>query len=1159
MSTPPCAVLSNVTDAISLVKNWLASLAQDQTVITGSQYALSRWLDRTSANKLTEFLTTEFLTTVGFEQLPTVQVVSRDVLQGSTTIYDADGKTIYLSREFVLANTNQPEAIASALLVEVSTRIDSTLQAANNLRYATATGTMESIHYSVMGMPDYGSDEVTVPSSVSDSVSNSVSNLVQLGSLVRGTNQVLVKLRSGLQTHEVEALQASMGATVSKTIAPLELQLWTLSSTSADDAVAQFANHSAIAYIEPNRPLSLAATIPRDPKFNQLWGLHNTGQSGGKVDADIDALEAWGIQTGNQVVIGVIDTGVDYTHPDLQANMWTNPGEIPGNNIDDDGNGYVDDYYGYDFINNDSDPFDDHGHGTHVAGTIAASGNNNIGITGVAWSAKIMALKFLGPNGGTVSDAIEAINYASMMGAKITNNSWGGVGYSQAMYDAIAAAGAKGGLFIAAAGNSTQNTDITPHYPASYTLDNIISVAATDRNDNLSSFSNYGAKTVDLAAPGSSIYSTIPGGRYTTYSGTSMAAPHVSGVAALVWAENPSMTAQEVKARILNTVDPLASLKGKTVTGGRLNAYNAVANTPYKVTLTIADVSILEGDSGTKDAVFTVLLSEASAHTVTVKYTTEASAGSATAGLDYMPTTGTLTINPGETSKTIAVPVLGDTLPEADEHFYLDLLNPVNAKLGNPWAVGTIRDNDKPTISINSVDVKEGNSGITNAAFTVSLSKAVALEVSVQFTTEYYPASATSGVDYIPTVGTLTFAPGETTKSVVVPVIGDTLLESDELFYLDLLNPVNGMLSSLSWGVGRILNDDMANLAPEQLQFSPSKASYSVGETLGLVGAWVYDGNGTSDLARVNFWIRRPDGVWDDVADALSFTPALSDPNWAKFDSYSLSLTGYTPGTYTLWGMAKDAAGASSNAFETSFTIVAGGSGSNLPPTELQFNTNKANYSVGETLTLPYAWVYDGNGTSDLARVNFWVQRPDGVWDDVADALSFTPALSDPNWAKFDSYSLSLTGYTPGTYTLWGQAWDKAGAHSTGFQTSFTVTLAGGSTSNIAPVELQFSTDKTSYGVGELLKLPYAWVYDGNGASDLLKVNFWVQRPDGVWDDVVDATTFTPALSDSNWARFDGYGLSLEGYAPGNYLLWGMARDVIGTTSNEFIQWFTIV
>jgi subtilisin family serine protease len=351
------------------------------------------------------------------------------------------------------------------------------------------------------------------------------------------------------------------------------------------DALELYSKLPNVVYAQPDYRVSISGT-PNDPRFGELWALNNTGQAGGTPDADIDALEAWDITTGSDdVVIAVIDTGIDYTHPDLVNNLWVNLAEEGGAaGVDDDGNGYIDDVYGYDFVNNDSDPWDDHSHGTHVSGTIAAVGNNDEGVTGINWQASVMALKFLDATGyGYNSDAIEAINYASANGARIINASWGDSNNDLAVKATIESFP---GLFVAAAGNSGFDLDSTSwigqllfnFYPAEFDSSNIISVAATDRNDQLASWSNYGAVSVDLGAPGVSILSTMPGGGYGLKEGTSMAAPHVAGVAGLVLSQDPSMTTAELKQRILDSVDPLPVLSGKTVTGGRLNALNAVSS-----------------------------------------------------------------------------------------------------------------------------------------------------------------------------------------------------------------------------------------------------------------------------------------------------------------------------------------------------------------------------------------------------------------------------------------------------------------------------------------------------------------------------------------------------------------------------------------------------
>jgi len=436
------------------------------------------------------------------------------------------------------------------------------------------------------------------------------------------SDRLIVKLNQGASASEVSNLLAQIGVTKVTTASQLGIAIWEIPSENVEKIISAYKYDPRFAYIERDSVITLddvkktsptqenlatitpQTTTPNDPSYPQLWGLNNTGQTGGTPDADIDAPEAWDIQTGNpNLVIGVIDSGVDYTHPDLAANIWTNPGEIAGNGIDDDGNGYIDDVRGWDFASNDNDPMDVNGHGTHVAGTIAAKGNNGVGVTGVAWNAKIVILRFLGDDGsGLLSDAILAINYATAKGIKLTNNSWGGGGYSQALYDAINTAGQQGGLFIAAAGNSSlPNPPLPipvpiipfPAYPASYDLPNIISVASTDHNDQYSFFSNYGRTSVDLAAPGSDILSTTLGGTYGRLSGTSMASPHVTGAAALVWSQNPTWTAQQVKDRLMQTTDPIYDLIRKTVSNGRLNINNALEGSTSSDNFNLAQIPLL--------------------------------------------------------------------------------------------------------------------------------------------------------------------------------------------------------------------------------------------------------------------------------------------------------------------------------------------------------------------------------------------------------------------------------------------------------------------------------------------------------------------------------------------------------------------------------------
>lgn len=382
-------------------------------------------------------------------------------------------------------------------------------------------------------------------------------------------------------TRQAVVSAAVDGATIQKmyTLVPGLGLIKLPSGASVLTAKAAFRAAIGVQYAEPDYIQQIQA-VPNDPSFGQLWGLNNTGQTGGTPDADIDAPEAWDIQKGSvQTIVAVIDSGVDYTHEDLNANMWVNAAEQNGQvGIDDDGNGYVDDIYGYDFANNDGDPMDDHYHGTHVSGTIGGVGNNGIGVVGVCWNVRIMGLKFLAADGnGSTAAAISAIQYATLMGARVLNNSWGGFGYSQALYDAISASRTAGVLFVAAAGNYGMDNDgALPAYPASYDLDNIVSVLATSNIDQRPSFSHWGKTSVDIGAPGVDIFSTFPGSTYSSISGTSMACPHVAGAAAIALSQNPQLTYLQVKQILLSTVDKLPSLKEQCVSEGRLNLFKVV-------------------------------------------------------------------------------------------------------------------------------------------------------------------------------------------------------------------------------------------------------------------------------------------------------------------------------------------------------------------------------------------------------------------------------------------------------------------------------------------------------------------------------------------------------------------------------------------------------
>ncbi len=395
------------------------------------------------------------------------------------------------------------------------------------------------------------------------------------------TDSILVRYRDD-NPHAPAAPSANSGTNFFTDVPGLRIVHLGQGVTVAD-AVADYRSDPNVLYAEPNYRVSVQQ-IPDDPQFDAQWGMNNTGQTGGTVDADIDAAEAWDYTTGHgNTLVAVIDTGVDYTHEDLAQNIWVNPGEIPGDGIDNDNNGFVDDIHGYNFAYDNGNPMDDHDHGTHVAGIIGAVGDNGIGVAGVNWNVKIMAVKFLDSSGsGSISDAIQGIYYAVNNGAQISNNSWGLNGaYSQALQDALQYARDAGHIFVAAAGNGNsagvgQNNDVIPFWPANHDLDNVVSVAALDDNDQIASFSNYGATSVDVGAPGVHILSTTIGNTYKTFSGTSMATPHVTGLLSLIWDQHPDWNWQQVLDRFYETLEPVDSLEGITVTGSKINAAAAV-------------------------------------------------------------------------------------------------------------------------------------------------------------------------------------------------------------------------------------------------------------------------------------------------------------------------------------------------------------------------------------------------------------------------------------------------------------------------------------------------------------------------------------------------------------------------------------------------------
>ncbi len=407
--------------------------------------------------------------------------------------------------------------------------------------------------------------------------------------------EILVQLRSGglrSQALVTQTLRQALGGVSIRSIQGLatDSQVQKIVLTRDEDmarALGALKQNDAVRVAEPNWVIrTLESGVPNDPEFGKLWGLRNQGQADaagqvGSAGSDVNLLPLWerGFTGSKNVVVAVIDTGIDWTHPDLVDNLYTNAGEVAGNGKDDDGNGFIDDIHGWNFNANTANSSDDHDHGTHCAGTIGALGNNSQGVAGVNWNVTLMPVKFLSATGsGSSEGAINSINYARQMKVNIMSNSWGGGGFSQIMQDSITAARDQGILFVAAAGNDASDNDAMASYPASYPVDNVVSVAASDNQDKIANFSNYGKSKVHVAAPGVRILSTTKGGKYAAFSGTSMATPHVAGIAALLISADSTLRYSDLKERLIRTSTPVAGLKKKVVAKGRVNAWNALNN-----------------------------------------------------------------------------------------------------------------------------------------------------------------------------------------------------------------------------------------------------------------------------------------------------------------------------------------------------------------------------------------------------------------------------------------------------------------------------------------------------------------------------------------------------------------------------------------------------
>jgi Subtilase family/Calx-beta domain len=611
-----------------------------------------------------------------------------------------------------------------------------------------------------------------------------------------------------------------------------------------DVAMALAASLPGVEFAEPNWIYS-PAVVSNDPQYTggSMWGMYSNdsptavGPTGTTNTFGSQAEKAWNLgYTGSSgVIVGVIDEGIQIAHPDLAANIWVNPFETV-DGIDNDGNGYIDDRNGWNFVNNNATVYngtiDDHG--THVAGTIGAVGGNATGVAGVNWNIRMVSLRFLGSGGGTTANAIRAVDYLTDLKTRhglnivASNNSWGGGGQSTSLLNAIVRGAQANILFVAAAGNANNNNDATASYPSNYNTtagagyDAVIAVANITSSGAKSTSSSYGATTVDLGAPGSSIVSTVPTNAYASYSGTSMASPHVTGAVALYKSLVPGATAAQIRAALLANTTATTSLSGITVTGGRLDVYKLVTSGIPQPSISINSIAVTEGNSGTSAATFTVSLSAAYFNPVSVNYA--AAAGSALPVSDFLATSGSLVFAPGQTVLSVTVPIVGDTNSEPTETFSVVLSGPSGGTIGAGTGTGTILDNDSSlsVVSIADATMLEGPDGTKRTLwFTVTLVPAPTALVYFNYSTT--DGSATGGSDYFAISDQFKVQVGVSSVQLGIAVYGDSIAEDDETFFVTLSAPVNSILGDAS-ATGTIEDDD-GGLRPTGDPGGPGRSS----------------------------------------------------------------------------------------------------------------------------------------------------------------------------------------------------------------------------------------------------------------------------------------------------------------------------------------------
>lgn len=974
---------------------------------------------------------------------------------------------------------------------------------------------------------------------------------------------------------------------------------------SVDAAIQRVRSMRGVVYAEPNWIMQTTVESNDTHYVNgNLWGMYGddlptaVGPSGTTNPYGSQAEKAWanGFVGSNDVFIGVIDEGIQFTHPDLIDNVWNNPFD-PIDGIDNDGNGRIDDTQGWDFFNNDRTVYDgvDDDHGTHVAGTIGARGGNADGVAGVNWNVTLISAKFLGPGGGTTYDAVLAIDYLTDLRTRhgihlvATNNSWGGGEYSQALLDAITRAANQDILFVASAGNNSYSNDIWPHYPSSYDTtagagyDAVISVAAIDNTGARSFFSNYGESSVDLGAPGSNVYSTLPDNAYGFKSGTSMAAPHVSGALALFAAVQPGNTAAGMRNGLLASVTPTSSLLGNTVTGGRLDVDNLMDAVAWPIAISVGNAEATEGQGGSTVLNFTVTLSSASLNTVHVNYATTDL--TAIAGSDYAAVNGEITFAPGETSKNIAVDVFGDLSEEYHETLAVVLSNAENAAIVDPNGIGRIY-NDDASISISDVTLAEGNVNYRVAQFTVSLSAPLLSAVSVMYATA--DGTAVGGNDYRSVAGTLNIVAGATSTSIFVDVFGETAVEGDETFSVNLSSAVGASIADPS-GLGTITNDDV-NIAIGDLAAlegnSGTNALFVVVTLSTAMNTAVtvnYVTSGGSATAGVDYTA---------TTGTLSFTPGettksipisvFGDTNIEAFETFNVVLSGATLGTIVdttgVVTIQNDDTSASINSLNTwnegdtglKYVYATLSAISALPVT-VEYSTadgtasagsdyvaqsGSATIAAGQNIALIYFSIIDDDidenderfymnlSGATNATLSDTLSRIDITDDDHAhlnvNNVSITEGQSGSTFALF---TVSLTYVSSFTVTVnYATNGASATAASDFASTSGTVTFVPGETAKTVSVEVYGDTlvEETERFYLNLSNPSNAVIFDGQGAALIVNDDFLVSIADVSLAEgnsiptyanlVVSLSSASPYLVTVDFATADGSALASDDY-----------------------------